>query len=201
MTVDRAQENDEFVKDVTLAFIKQGIPLYKLEEGPLRSVFEQYCSFQLPSVRTLRRLVLKLSEENVDEIWKDIGDSKIWLTVDEATEPLGRNIANVVLGKLGTNASSKGHLIHVAHLERTNAPTIVQSVQEALRILWKGAPNTTDRLLLMVTDSVAYMLSTGRTLKDLYPKLVHSTCLAHGLHRVAECIREESPLVNKLISR
>ena len=34
----------------------------------------------------------------------------------------------------------------------------------------------------------------------LYPKLLHSTCLSHGLHRVAEAIREEFPRVNKLIA-
>lgn len=69
-----------------------------------------------------------------------------------------------------------------------------------LGILWQGAPDTSGRLLLMVTDSVAYMLSAGKTLKEIYPKLIHETCLAHGLHRVAETIREEHPLVNKLIS-
>lgn len=44
------------------------------------------------------------------------------------------------------------------------------------------------------------MLLAGKTLKELYPKLIHETCLAHGLHRVAEAVREEHPLVNKLIS-
>ena len=46
----------------------------------------------------------------------------------------------------------------------------------------------------------AYMLSARKTLKDLYPKLIHTTCLAHGLHRVVETIREQNPEVNKLIS-
>jgi len=54
--------------------------------------------------------------------------------------------------------------------------------------------------MYFVTDSVAYMLCAGKTLKALYPKLIHATCLAHGLHRVAETIREEHPIVNKLIS-
>lgn len=63
-----------------------------------------------------------------------------------------------------------------------------------------GAPNTAERLLLIVTDSVAYMLSAGKTLKELYPKVIHAPCLAYGLHRIAETVREEHPLVNKLIS-
>lgn len=196
-----SKEQVQFAKDVTSAFVQEGIPLYKLEEGPLRKLFEKYCPIKLPSVSTLRRTVSTLCEENLSEIRRDIGDSNIWLTVDEATDPLGRYIANIVVGKLDENKENcKGHLIHVAQLEKTNSSTIVQAVQEALRILWRGAPNTSERLLLIVTDSVAYMLSAGRTLKELYPKVIHSTCLAHGLHRIAETIREEHPLINKLVS-
>lgn len=33
------------------------------------------------------------------------------------------------------------------------------------------------------------MIKMGKDLKVLYPKLVHTTCLAHALHRVADCIR------------
>ncbi|KAL1463851.1 hypothetical protein WDU94_015551 [Cyamophila willieti] len=137
---------------------------------------------------------------NIADIQKDIGNSRIWISIDEATDSLGRYIANVIVGKLDGNKAQKGHLIHVAQLDKTNGDTIVQTVQEALRILWQGAPNTVDRFLLLVTDSVAYMLSAGKTLKKLYPKLIHETCFAHGLHRVAEAVRDEHPLVNQLIS-
>lgn len=34
----------------------------------------------------------------------------------------------------------------------------------------------------------------------MYPKLIHVTCLAHGLNRVAEGIRTEFPLVNSWIA-
>lgn len=193
-------ETKEFAKDLTLAFLKEGIPLYKMEQGPLRDLFNKYSSVKVPSVSTMRRMVPKLAEENLSEIREDIGESKIWISVDEATDPLGRNVANVVVGKLTGDEPGKGHLIYVTDLEKTNASAIVQTIQEALRILWLGAPNTGERLLLLVTDSVAYMLSAGKTLKDLYPKLIHATCFAHGLHRVAETVREEHPIVNKLIS-
>lgn len=193
-------QQSEFAKDVLLAFLKEGIPLNKLEKGPLRDVLEKYSGLKVPSVTSLRRMVPQLHEENLSAIRKEIGQSKIWLSIDEATDPLGRNIANVVIGKLDGNEPSNGRLIHVTQLDKTNSSTIVQTVQEALRILWQGAANTSDRLLLLVTDSVAYMLSAGRTLKEIYPKLIHETCLAHGLHRVAEAIREEHPEVNQLIS-
>ena len=44
------------------------------------------------------------------------------------------------------------------------------------------------------------MIKAGQTLKVLYPKMLHVTCCAHGLHRLAEEIRSKFPSVNNLIS-
>lgn len=57
-----------------------------------------------------------------------------------------------------------------------------------------------DKVLLAVTDAAAYMLLAIRSLQVLYPKMLHVTCCAHGLHRVAEFIRSQFPNVNDLIS-
>ena len=170
-----------FEKDLVQAFLKEGIPLHKLENGPLRDLLDKYCTHKIPSVSTLRRTVLYLHEENLIKVREEIGEAKIWMSIDEATDSLDRNIANVVIGKLVGDCAGKGFLIHVSELEKTNASTIVETVQEALRILWNGAPEKTDKLLYLVTDSAAYMLKAGKILKMLYPKLLHSTCLSHGL--------------------
>lgn len=55
-------------------------------------------------------------------------------------------------------------------------------------------------MLLVVTDAAPYMLRTMKDLKILYPRMIHITCLAHGLHRIAEFIRSEFNDVNELIS-
>jgi hypothetical protein len=56
-------ENREFANDVILAFMQEGIPLHKLEDGPLRNLLEKYCKgVKLPSVRTMRRMVPNLQE-------------------------------------------------------------------------------------------------------------------------------------------
>lgn len=57
-----------------------------------------------------------------------------------------------------------------------------------------------ENVMLVVTDAAAYMLSAMSSLRVLYPKMLHVTCLAHGLHRVAEYIRQDFPEVNKLIA-
>jgi hypothetical protein len=44
------------------------------------------------------------------------------------------------------------------------------------------------------------MVKAAKGLKMLYPKMVHLTCLAHALHRVAEEIRHSYTEVDKLIS-
>lgn len=51
-------------------------------------------------------------------------------------------------------------------------------------------------------DTTAFFNSTITTWKSkcLYQKMVHITCLAHGLHRVAEFIRSQFEDVNDLIS-
>jgi hypothetical protein len=43
------------------------------------------------------------------------------------------------------------------------------------------------------------MLKSYSNLKVLYQNLIHYTCLAHGLNRVAETVRSQFPLVNTLV--
>ena len=38
---------------------------------------------------------------------------------------------------------------------------------------------------LFLTDAARYMSSAGKTLKELYPSLMHVTCVAHLLHNCA----------------
>lgn len=53
---------------------------------------------------------------------------------------------------------------------------------------------------MAVTDAAAYMIRAMSSLQTLFPKMLHLTCLAHGLHRVAEYIRSQFPDVNSLIA-
>lgn len=54
--------------------------------------------------------------------------------------------------------------------------------------------------MLVVTDGAPYMVSAMRSLKILYPQMLHVTCLAHGLNRVADFIRLYFENVNSLIA-
>jgi hypothetical protein len=45
-----------------------------------------------------------------------------------------------------------------------------------------------------------YKVKCGQTLNGLYSKMIHVTCTAHGLHRVAEKVRSQYESVDQLIS-
>lgn len=52
----------------------------------------------------------------------------------------------------------------------------------------------------MITDASPYMVKAANSLKALYSKMIHVTCLAHAHHRVAEKIRGSFKKVDELIS-
>jgi hypothetical protein len=51
----------------------------------------------------------------------------------------------------------------------------------------------------MVTDGVAYMFLFGKTIKNIYPNIIHVTCLDHRLQRLYETVRLFYSDVNELI--
>jgi hypothetical protein len=55
-------------------------------------------------------------------------------------------------------------------------------------LLW---PDKVERenMLLFLSDAAPYMIKVAKALQLLYPKMIHVTCLAHVLHRVAEEVR------------
>ncbi|XP_049812015.1 uncharacterized protein LOC126259347 [Schistocerca nitens] len=79
---------------------------------------------------------------------------------------------------------------------------IVCTVQEALCVLWrsKDEKRGEKKVLVIVTDSAAYMLKGAKCFRVFYPKIIHLSCLSHGNHRVAEEVRATLSEVNSLIS-
>lgn len=69
-------------------------------------------------------------------------------------------------------------------------------------LLWPGSKqdDIEKKFLLLITDGVEYMIKAGKNLKTLYGKLLHVTCIAHGMNRVAEDIRSHFPEVDKFVA-
>lgn len=108
-------------------------------------------------------------------------------------------MAHVVVGKLDPQGPSKPHLLVCRQLQATNNSTIARLVNDAMTLLWPSGIQY-EKVILLVSDAAPYMLKAGRNLGVFYPNLLHVTCLAHALHRVAEAVRASSKNVNNLVS-
>ena len=117
--------------------------------------------------------------------------------MDETTNACGRYVANLIIGVLDEEISTTGYLICSKELQSTNSNTVSRFVNEAITRFYLPGPVPCHKVLL--TDATAYVVKTASNLKVFYPNLIHCTCLAHGLNRVAETVRQQFPLLNELI--
>ena len=78
-----------------------------------------------------------------------------------------------------------------------NSNIIAQAVDDAVRNL--GINRSCFCLLLF--NAAKYMIAAGITLKSLYPKLFHVTCVAHSLHNCAMKIKSHFEDADQLIAK
>ncbi|KAF0761940.1 DUF659 domain-containing protein [Aphis craccivora] len=64
----------------------------------------------------------------------------------------------------------------------------------------KSEGNNDDKVLLILSDAAPYMTKAAHNLKLFYSNLVHVTCVAHGIHRIAEKIIDTFSDINDLIN-
>ncbi len=57
-----------------------------------------------------------------------------------------------------------------------------------------------NRARILLSDAAPYMVKCGRDLCTFFPRLMHVTCIAHGLHLVCHSATEVFPDVNRLIA-
>jgi hypothetical protein len=72
-------------------------------------------------------------------------------------------------------------------------------MNDGLKVLWPTSLQE-GKVLVLYSDSAAYMLKAATALNVFYQNLIHFTCMVHGPQRVAEEVRSNFPDVNKLIS-
>lgn len=188
-TLNNASNKNEFHSELCRAIVAANIPFNALENTHFKGFLEKYCHRNIPSESTIRKNYVDSTYQGaLCRIRSDIGDSHIWLSVDETTDSMGRYIAHLIVGKLNSDTPSKAHLICSRQLIKTNSETVAQFVNNSLKVLF---PNSLDenKILLIYTDAAAYMIAAVQLLKVFYPSVTHITCLAHGVNRVAEQIR------------
>lgn len=191
----------EFNADLCEFLVSLNIPFHRLLNPGMKKFFDKYTKYSVPKPSTLWIEELKpMYEKTIENIRDQMKDKYIWLQIYESTDQMKRKVANVIVGSLDPNQEKMvKFLIEVKFLKKTNSSSIAQCVNDALSILWPDGIKY-ERLLLLVTDAAPYMKAAGRTLCDLYPKLTHVTCVAHGLHNVCEYLMVQYKDVNRLIS-
>jgi hypothetical protein len=193
-------EQSQFNAELCAALMKSDIPLFKLENEHFKKFVEKWTDYRVPDRRTLARTYMaKLYDEKLAQIRHELAACPIYVSVDETTDSMGRYVANVIVGALLPNEAGRSYVLTTSFLDQTNHATISKAVNDAMILLWpKGIRY--DSVLVLLTDAAAYMKKAAVGLSVMYPKLVHVTCCAHGLHRVAEFIRDKFESVNLLVS-
>jgi hypothetical protein len=205
--------NAEFHEYLVKSFCNNNIPIYTVKG--MEEFLRTQCRRPIQDESTLRKTVLPKCYANaMHQIINYLQDKKIWISIDETSEQrgAGRAIANVIVGSLeietGINREGefeinygkpgKIFLLTLDQISKTNHETIVELFERSIRLIWpEGNP---DAVLLFVTDAASYMKKAAKNLKATYTKMVHVTCLCHGLHRVAEKIYSKYLLAKQVVS-
>ena len=135
----------------------------------------------LPSETVARACVAKLASQKEEQIQELPRDKKVFLIVDEA-EIAKQKYISVLVGSL--DAPNQTFLVDCHPLDsgsNVNGSIILHTVDDILRQLEIKRENFS----LFLTDAARYMSLAGKTLKELYPSLMHVTCVAHLLHNCA----------------
>ena len=170
------------------------ISLCKLNSTHIKNFF---CDIGhgLPSETTYRRTALQLSEDELKRIRNAVYDKRIFVVVEESTLS-GTQYLKILVGSLETPHVS--YLYDCQPLKCVPISNIIaQAVDNAVRNL--GINKYFFCLLLSI--AAKYMITAGITLKSLYSKLFHVTCVAHLLHNCAMKIKPHFEDVDQLIAK
>ena len=121
---------------------------------------------------------------------------KFFLIVDEA-EIAKQKYISVLVGSL--DVPNQTFLVDCHPLDsgnNVNSSIILHTVDDILRQLEIKRENFS----LFLTDAARYMSLIGKTLKELYPSLMHVTCVAHLLHNCAMRVRAHFKNIDEIIA-
>ena len=184
-----------FKEQVVSSFLAADIPLHKLNHPSLKSLFATMGKV-LPSETAARACVAKLASQKEEQIQELLRDKKIFLIVDKA-EIAKQKYISVLVGSL--DAPNQTFLLDCHPLDsgsNVNSSIILHTVDDILRQLELQRENFS----LFLTDAARYMSLAGKTLKELYPSLMHVTCVAHLLHNCAMRVRAHFKNIDEIIA-
>lgn len=186
-------------QDLCGALLSAGIPFAKLENQRFRSFLETYTGKTIPSENTMRTKYLPVCYEDVMKATKEeLKTGSMWISVDCAKDTMGREVANILVGKLDNEQFHKPILVKVAFMDTADSASTARLLNDALRMI---DPNlNANRVRVLLSDAAPYMIKCGKSLKVFFPRLLHLTCTLHGISLVCEKAMAAFPDVNRLIA-
>ncbi|KAJ4443662.1 hypothetical protein ANN_05337 [Periplaneta americana] len=104
--------NKIFCRDLCNMMVRADIPFKKLNNPYFREFLEKYTTQHIPSESSIRKNYFPLCYEDVvNKIRENVGDNKIFVSNDEATDVTGRYVANIVVGILSPICLGKNMVI------------------------------------------------------------------------------------------
>jgi hypothetical protein len=184
----------DFSEEVTRAFLSANIPLHKLHNKALRKLFENI-GHSLPSATTCRNKVGEIASADAEKLKECLRGKEIFMVIDES-DISGKQYLNILVGLL--NQPQVTFMFDCQFLQcSANGQLICRVVDDAIRSLGIDRKD----FCLLLSDAARYMQAAGKTLKQLYPRLFHVTCMAHLLHNCAMKVRAQFIAVDELIAR
>ena len=138
--------------------------------------------------------VNELAAKEIERLKELFATKAVFLVVDEA-EVFGQKYVNILAGLM--EEPEKSYLVNCKPLNgypnNSNICTIVDDSLKKMNI-------PREKFLLLLSDAARYMIKAAETLKIMYPRLLHVTCIAHLLHNCAEHICAHFKAADNLIS-
>lgn len=187
--------------EFSVALLKSGIPIEKLENQHLRQFLEKWVGLPFPDASTIRNTYARLVNcEIYALIREEIGLDPFQILVDETADSEGRKMATLILVPLREAGPSKPRVINMDEIPRADGINIANFVGNSLALFWAEGLDR-GRVIAYVTDGAYYMMTAYDILRTRgFDKMMHMKCLDHRLHRVAETVRTTAPIVDTMVA-
>ena len=161
-----------FKEQVVSSFLAADIPLHKLNHPSLKSLFATMGKV-LPSETAARACVAKVASQKKNK-FKNYFVTKTFFSIVNEAEIAKQKYISVLVGSL--DAPNQTFLVDCHPLDsgnNVNSSIILHSVDDILRQL----EIKRETFSLFLSNAARYMSLAGKTLKELYPFLMHVPAL------------------------
>eukprot|EP00095_Tigriopus_kingsejongensis_P000492 snap_masked-scaffold233_size243130-processed-gene-1.17 protein:Tk00492 transcript:snap_masked-scaffold233_size243130-processed-gene-1.17-mRNA-1 annotation:"PREDICTED: uncharacterized protein LOC100902024" len=189
-------KRSSFTTDLAKVMVSANIPLSKVENPDFRKFLEVYCKQPVQGRNTLTKVIEEETKEQLQNIKAKFSGKDLCIQVDETTDRQGRSMTAILASPLDGQSRDRPFMIDCVDIITANNVTLQQAVIKSLSKLF-GDEVDFNKLRM---EGAPYCIKAGLGLKSLCPNMLHSTCLAHGVNRVAELARVTYPKANRLLS-